>query len=303
MDKKTGLGKGLSALFTEKNIDPESLSAEEKNSGLEFIEIENININPFQPRADFDDESINELAESIRKKGMLQPISVKLDNPENPGSGYILISGERRLRASKIAGLNKIPALVYDRAADTGLDLLELALIENIQRKDLNPMELSDSFRKLAGEFNLTQEQIAEKVFKQRSTVANFLRLQRLPQPVKDSLRKNEISEAHARMLLRIDNTDDQITLWKRILNENISVRNLEEITKLKAKPGKKKALSLSKDQDPYLKELENKLRNYFGTKVSIKSKSKFTGEIIIEYFSNEDLERIFEVLTGSERS
>jgi len=173
--------------------------------------------------------------------------------------------------------------------------MLELALIENLQREDLNPMELSDSYQKLMESYNLTQEKIAEKVSKNRSTVANFLRLQRLPVEIKISLRKNEITEAHARMLLRIDNEDDQITLWKRIVNENITVKNLQEITKDSVKKPRTKKMKLGEIYDPYIQSIEDDLRNFFGTKVSVKRKSKYSGEIIIEYFSNEDLERIMD--------
>jgi ParB family transcriptional regulator, chromosome partitioning protein len=293
MDKRSGLGKGLSALFTEKNVDVENISSTgEEIRGTRFIEIEKIETNPEQPRTDFDEESLKELSDSIKEKGLIQPVTVK---PNKEMTGYILISGERRLRACKLAGIEKIKAVFYDREIESEEDLLELALIENIQRKDLNAMELSDSFWRLAEDFNLTQEQIAEKVYKKRSTVANFIRLQKLPQQIKDSLRKNDISEAHARMLLRIEDHEDQITLWKRILNENISVRNLEEITKPGIKQRKKKVSSLNYT-DPYLKDLEDKLRKHFGTKVSIKSKTKYSGEIIIEYFSNDDLERISDI-------
>ena len=173
--------------------------------------------------------------------------------------------------------------------------MLELALIENIQRSDLNPMELSNSFQRMADEFNLTQEEIAVKVSKQRSTVANFLRLQKLPAEIKVSLRKNEITEAHARMLLRVDDVQQQLALWQKIMSENISVRSLEEFTKKFSKQKKKKSGTVDSQADPFLSSLENKLMLFFGTKVKVKVKNKFSGEIIIEYFNNDDLERIME--------
>ncbi len=293
MDNKTSvLGKGLSAIFTEKNVDLNE-SEVPVVSNTDEIPVEKINVNPLQPREDFDEEKLKELADSIKQKGLIQPVTVL-----KKGDDYILISGERRLRAVKMIGLEKVQAYIYDSPLNkelTNEDLLELALIENLQRSDLNPMELSDSYSRLSLEFNLTQEQIADRVSKQRSTVANFLRLQRLPVEIKVSLRRNEITEAHARMLLRIDTLEDQLILWKRIINENITVKNLEEITKPSLKKQRKKKVKLGEIYDPYLQDIEDKLRNYFGTKVKINRKTKFSGEIVIEYFSNDDLERITE--------
>ena len=291
-NKSTVLGKGLSAIFTEKNIDLNAAEIPAVRKSDE-IPVDKIKVNPLQPREDFDEEKLRELSDSIKQKGLIQPVTVYKKNDD-----YILISGERRLRAVKMIGLEKVPAYIYENPSSKEVsneDLLELALIENIQRTDLNPMELSDSYNRLSLEFNLTQEQIAEKVSKQRSTVANFLRLQRLPVEIKVSLRRNEITEAHARMLLRIDTLEDQLILWKRIINENITVKNLEEITKPSAKKQRKKKAVLGEIYDPYLQSIEDKLRNYFGTKVKINRKSKFSGEIVIEYFSNDDLERITE--------
>ncbi|MCX6163435.1 MAG: ParB/RepB/Spo0J family partition protein, partial [Ignavibacteriae bacterium] len=187
------------------------------------------------------------------------------------------------------------PAYIYKTDDNSKENMLELALIENIQRDDLNPMELSDSFQRLLDECDLTQEQIAEKVSKQRSTVANYLRLQKLPIDIKISLRKNEISEAHARTLLRVDDIDEQIILWKKIITDNISVRQLENITKPHAKQKKKKEPKKENENDNYYKSAEEKLRLFFGTRVKIKSKTKFTGEIIIDYYSDDDIERIIE--------
>ncbi len=288
-NKPQALGKGLSAIFDEKKIDISFTEENSKKSSAE-ISVSMIQTNPFQPREDFDEEKLNELAESIRLNGIIQPVTVR--KTEN---GFILVSGERRLRAAKMLGMEKIPVYFYEAGDETDENMLELALIENLQREDLNPMELSDSYNKLMESYNLTQEKIAEKVSKNRSTVANFLRLQRLPVEIKISLRKNEITEAHARMLLRIDNEDDQITLWKRIVNENITVKNLQEITKDSVKKPRTKKMKLGEIYDPYIQSVEDDLRNFFGTKVSVKRKSKYSGEIIIEYFSNEDLERIMD--------
>ncbi len=295
MDKKTGLGKGLSALFNEKKVDLNSLDEkppeEAKKIFLE-IGIDKIKTNPFQPREDFDEEKLNELADSIKQKGILQPVTVKISK-SSPGY-FELISGERRLKAAIKSGLTIVPSYIYDTEDDSPENMLELSLIENVQREDLNPMELASSYQRLIDECGLTQEQIADKVSKQRSTVGNFLRLLRLPDEIKASIRKNELTEAHARMLLRIESKDDQIVLWQRILSENISVRRLEEITKKAVKRRKKKS-----DNSEYVnnefKNIEGKLTMFFGTKVTVKSKTKSKGEIVIEYYSDDDIERILE--------
>ncbi|MDQ3194707.1 MAG: ParB/RepB/Spo0J family partition protein [Bacteroidota bacterium] len=290
MDNKGSvLGKGLSAIFTERNVDMNAVVESAKNPVNE-ISVNTIKANPLQPREDFDEAKLKELAESIKHNGLIQPITVR-----KSGEGYVLISGERRLRAVKLIGYEKVAAYVFDKPAETDEKLLELALIENIQREDLNAMELSDSYRRLSQEFSLTQEQISDKVSKQRSTVANSLRLQNLPVEIKVSLRKNEITEGHARMLLRIDNLEDQLVLWKRIVNESITVKNLEEMTKPSVKKKRARKMKLGEIYDPYMQNIEDKLRNFFGTKVKINRKSKFTGEIVIEYFSNDDLERIID--------
>nr|MBA3706752.1 ParB/RepB/Spo0J family partition protein [Bacteroidota bacterium] len=283
------LGKGLSAIFTDRNADMNAADDPVKNPVNE-IYVNKIKVNPLQPREDFDEAKLKELADSIKQNGLIQPITVR-----KSGEDYILISGERRLRAIKSLGLEKAAAYIFDRPADTNENLLELALIENIQREDLNAMELSDSYKRLSMDFSLTQEQISDKVSKQRSTVANSLRLQNLPVEIKVSLRKNEITEGHARMLLRIDNLEDQLVLWKRIVNENITVKNLEELTKPALKKKRARKMKLGEIYDPHLQSIEDILRNFFGTKVKITRKSKFTGEIIIEYFSNDDLERIMD--------
>ena len=296
MEIKGGLGKGLSALFDQKNVDMNSISGNEsavQDKILFEIETDKINVNPFQPREDFNEEKLKELADSIKIKGLLQPITVKISADK---IGFDLISGERRLRAVKKLGLTKIPAYIYRTDDNSKENMLELALIENIQRDDLNPMELSDSFQKLMDECDLTQEEIADKVSKQRSTVANYLRLQKLPIDIKISLRKGEISEAHARTLLRVDDIDEQIVLWKKIISDNMSVRQLESITKPHAKAKKKRNSSKSNENDSYYKSVEEKLRMFFGTQVKIKSKTKFTGEIVIEYYSDDDIERIMEI-------
>ena len=215
MEVKGGLGKGLSALFDRKNVDLNSFDQNIENIAdkiLLEIDVDKINYNPFQPREDFDEEKLKELSESIKEKGLIQPVTVKISADKK---SFELISGERRIRAIKKLGLKTIPAYLYKTDDASMENFLELALIENIQREDLNPMELSDSFQKLIDECSLTQEQLSAKVSKQRSTVANYLRLQKLPAEIKVSLRKNEITEAHARTLLRLDKYDEQ-RAWNR---------------------------------------------------------------------------------------
>lgn len=289
-NKPNALGKGLDAIFSDRKVDLKSIESSPARESLR-IPIEKIRTNPKQPREAFDPGKLEELAASIKEKGIIQPVSVAKED-----DGYILISGERRLRAARLAGLQDIPAYIYERSAKlTDEELLELALIENIQREDLNPMELSDSYKRLSEEHHLTQEQIAARVSKQRSTVANYLRLQNLPVEIKISLRKSEITEAHARLLLSIDNEEDRLTLWKKILSENLTVKSLENFTKPLAGKQRKKKQKLGEIYDPHLQNIEDKLRNFFGTKVTIRRKTKHSGEIVIDYFSNDDLERIID--------
>lgn len=290
MEKTGGLGKGLSALFEQNNALNET-SPESKQNIVE-IKIEKIVPNPYQPRKNFSEESLQELADSIKQKGLLQPVAVTYSEDK---TFFYIISGERRVKASLLAGLKTIPAYIYDIKEYSQEQFLELAVIENIQRDNLNPMDLSDAFHQLMSECNLTQEQIAQKVAKQRSTVANYIRLQKLPSEIKDSLRKNEISETHARTLLRVEDTTQQLELWKKLLQENISVRQLENLTRKPQQKYKRKSnlsqASLSND----FSEIEKKLQLFFGTKVYIKPKSRSSGHIVIEFYSFDDLDRIIE--------
>jgi len=292
MEKKSGLGKGLSAIFGEKNIDRDISSNDFSEEKSFEIEIENILFNKEQPRTDFDEKKLQELIDSIRARGVIQPVTVKKSQIKGK---YDLISGERRIRASIKAGLKKIPAYILNDLKDSPEDLLEIALIENIQREDLNPMELSNAYNRLSTEFNLTQEQIASKVHKQRSTVANFLRLQKLPEVIKESLRKNEITEAHARIILSVEGEESQIHIWKKITEQNLTVKQLEKLTKSHSKKKKSQRIYVI-DKQSAVSEIENILRQFFGTKVSVKPGKGKTGEIIIEYYSDDDLERIIEI-------
>lgn len=297
-EKKQALGKGLEVLFSssgilqeEKQRNLEKPSVIEKSDFSLLIDIDKIKSNPFQPREEFDDSSIKELSESIKQKGVIQAITVnRAENGE-----YILIAGERRVRASKLAGLTKIPAYFID--AHSKEDLLEISLIENIQRKDLNAIEVAKQYHRLVDECSLTQEQIADKVGKSRSVVANFLRLLKLPLEIQESIKKNEINEGHARTILALNNELDQVNLWKRILGDNLSVRKAEELSKKLKRIKKEKIPFLSTDQNKSaVSFLESKFREHFGTKVTLRPKTNTSGEIIIEYFTAEDLERIIDI-------
>ncbi len=294
--EKQALGKGLDILFSGSTpeIKPEDKKA--KDAGIEgesilFIKVDNIKTNPYQPREEFEETSLQELADSIKQKGVIQAITVRKTG-ENT---YELLSGERRLRASKLAGLEKIPAFVLD--VSTKEDLLEISLIENIQRQDLNALEVAKAYQRLITECNLTQERVAEKVGKSRSAVTNFLRILKLPEEIKQSISKGEISEGHARAILAVNTETEQINIWKRIIGENLTVRKAEELTKkIKSKPKEKKIFEVTNQDKAAINFLEEKFREHFGTKVKIKPKTKNSGDIVIEYYTAEDLERIVEL-------
>ena len=295
---KQVLGKGLEVLFSQSSAVEETkapASAEEQAPGktgetILFLKVDKINSNPFQPRKEFDEESLKELAESIKQKGVIQAITVRRISEDN----YDLLTGERRLRAAKIAGLEKIPAYVLDVSSKE--DLLEISLIENIQRKDLNAIEIAEGYQRLIAECSLTQEQVAVKVGKSRSAVTNFLRMLRLTEEIKESIRKGEITEGHARSILAVTGEAGQIGLWKRILGESLSVRRTEDITKKSRKPKEKKIYSITNQDKAAINFLEGKFMEHFGTKVKIRPKNKTSGEIIIEYYTPEDLERIIDL-------
>lgn len=294
---KQVLGKGLDILFgnsepesTEPKPEEKEATDKQETESILFLEIDKIKTNPYQPREEFDELGLQELADSIMQKGVIQAITVR-----KAEDGYELLSGERRLRASKIAGIEKIPAYVLDVSAPE--DLLEISLIENIQRKDLNALEVAQGYQRLISECKLTQEEVAEKVGKSRSAVTNFLRLLKLPDEIKQSIRKGEISEGHARSILAIENREEQIVLWKRIISDNLSVRKTEEITKKARKePKERKIFQITSQDKAAVDFLETKFREHFGTKVKIHPKSKTSGEIIIEYYTSEDLERIIDL-------
>ena len=305
---KGGLGKGLDILFggaqsadqnaaeTEQHENITELNAEDSKTGEQilFVPIENIEANPYQPRKEFDTAELNDLAESIRQKGIIQSITVRRKDDGN----YELISGERRMRASKLAGLEKIPAFVLDISSKE--DLLELALIENIQRANLNAIEVAEGYKRLIDECSLKQDEVAQKVGKSRSAVANTLRLLTLPDEIKQSVKKGEISEGHARSILALESEIDQLLLWKRITTENLSVRKSEEFIKKKKQSSGtqkvKKIYEISDQNKAAIKFLEQKFMEHFGTRVKLQPTSSTTGSILIEYYTAEDLERIVDL-------
>jgi ParB family chromosome partitioning protein len=272
---KTALGKGLDALIPGK--------------GEEVLQIDIDRIRPGkqQPRKFFDEQALKELSQSIREKGVLQPIIVS-----RTGDGtFNLITGERRWRAAALSGLQKIPALIKNVASK---DSLEIALIENIQREDLNPIETADAFNRLMEEFNLTQEELAGKVGKDRATVANYLRLLKLPDQVKTMLYNGSLSMGHARALLAIEGKTNQIQAARRIITKRLSVREAELLSKKRTKKTKTSPM-----KDAQIKSLEEKLIKHLGTKVRIVPKGKKGGRLELEYYSFEELDRLLEILLG----
>lgn len=287
---KKHLGKGLRALFPgELHIDNEY---KEKNF-LE-IDIEVVKPNPYQAREDFTPEHMEKLKNSIREKGIVQPIAVRRID-----GGYELIAGGRRLRAAKEVGIKKIPAYVLSVYKKE--DLLELSIIENIQRENLNPIELGKGYRRLMEECSLTQEDIAKKVSVDRTTIANLLRLLNLPDEVKESLRKGEITIGHARTLLSLRDPQRQINYLKKIIENQMSVRELESIVYKKTESKREKKEDELPSKELWVIEFENKIRDVIGTKVSINEK-KEKGYIKIEFYSIDELERIVELLASKEK-
>jgi len=277
--QKQALGKGLGALIPDLS----SLNDKERKAlGIAEIELDKIVPNEFQPRKTFQDDAMKELAASIKEHGVIQPIIV-----HRIGSNYGLIAGERRWRASRLAGLKTIPALVKEA---TKRELIEQALIENIQREDLNPLEAAEAYKRLQDEFKLTQEDLAKRVGKERSTVTNFLRLLSLPKEVKHDLAAGNLSMGHAKALLSMDRVRDQVQAGLMIVKKGLSVREAEALASNLKNPAKEKKPKVAHE----LKSVEDKLKKSLGTKVCITAKAK-GGRIVIDYYSNEELDRILE--------
>lgn len=292
--KKSSLGRGLGALLEDSPAKHKSdeILPEVVKTGIFEIPLGEIQVNPFQPRVHFDKDALSELAESIKVQGIIQPITVrKLDANE-----YQLISGERRFQASKIAGLTQIPA--YVRTANDQ-QMLEMALIENIQRENLNALEIAHSYQRLLAECDLKQEQLGDRVGKNRTTVNNYLRLLKLPPTIQAAIRDQQISMGHARALINIEDVDKQLAIFKKAVEEELSVRKVEALVKALNEGKEEKAPK--PDLDPVRKyeisKIQQRLASHFGTKVSLKADQKNKGEIKIPFTSTSDLNRILEIL------
>ena len=302
-----GLGRGLDALLKPSNEvvvqSEESQNTSGKNESLLRIKIENISPNPFQPRMHFDRGALDELKASIFTNGLIQPITVR-----KFGEGkFQVVSGERRLRACKEIGLIDIPAYIIEVLSDD--IMLSMAIIENIQREKLNPIEVGLAFKRLMEECSLTQEQIAERVGKDRTTVANSIRLLKLPQEIQDALIHDEISMGHARALINLPSHAMQLEALKRIKENNLSVRKVESLVKkmLTETSTEKKILTLKTpggiSNSASLLALEDKLRKIFGTKVICKVKQDGTGDVTIEFYSSDELERLIDLFDLIEKN
>lgn len=278
--QKRGLGKGLSALIPDNSV----LTG---GRTIINIDINKIVPNPRQPRSDFSNETLTELAESIKSQGIIEPI---LARPKN--GKYELVAGERRFRAARKAGLSILPAIIKDFSDE---ESLELALVENLQRENLNPMEEAEAYQKLSNEFQMTQADIAKKVGRDRSTVANMMRLMELPREIQASIRHSQITVGHARPMLSLATEAERLSLWKEILKKNLSVRDVEHI--VHGDPSEKKLRKRKLMKNEELIDLTELLTTHLGTRVRIHGSTK-KGQIQIDYFSQEDLERIIEALT-----
>lgn len=279
MNKKPALGKGLSALIPEEESNT--------NESITQISMNLIKPNSNQPRKKFDDDKILQLSESIKLHGVIQPIIL-----QKTDDTYTIIAGERRWRAAKLIGLKEIPAIIMNLAEN---DILEISLIENIQREDLNPIEEAFAYKRLIDDFNLTQEELSKRIGKSRTAVTNVLRLLNLDDRVKEYLIDEVISEGHGRALLGVSDNDKQYLIAQKIIDDNLNVRQTELLIKNIDKIVKKSNNS-SENQDIYIIDIKDKLEDHFGTKVSILNK-KDKGKIEIEFYSNEDLQRILDIL------
>ncbi len=277
--KRKALGKGIRAIIPEQT--QQALASEARS-----LRLEEIRPNPFQPRQQVD-ENLDELTASIKEKGVLQPVLVRRRR-----DGYELVTGERRLRAAKQAGLETIPAVV--RTVDDG-EMLELTLIENLQRRDLNSIEEALAFKRLAEEFGLTHEEIASRVAKDRSTVTNALRILTLPYKVRDALAAGKLSAGHARALLTLPSRREQVAMTERIVTQGLSVRAVEKLCgRQKEKPKVR-----TTEKDVHLTEIEESLQEQLGTKVRIVEARQGRGRIVVEYFSEDDLNRLVRIMRG----
>lgn len=298
--KKSGLGKGLDSLIPNKAVGKtaeKAAQSDNKNnkeekveaSGAVMLKLSSIEPNREQPRKDFDEDALLELADSIKQYGVLQPLIV-----QKKKDYYEIIAGERRWRASKLAGLKEVPVIIKEFSEQ---EILEISLIENIQRENLNPIEEAMAYKKLLEEFHLKQDEVAERVSKSRTAVTNSMRLLKLDEQVQQMVISDMISTGHARTLLAIEDKEQQLMLAQKIFDEKLSVRETEKLIKMLKAPKKEEKDPASDHKSFIYTDLEEKLKNVIGTKVSINPKKNGKGKIEIEYYSEEELERIFDLL------
>ena len=300
--KKSVLGRGLGALIHKSP--PKEMSVRREHgipdSGehgvLASIDIAKIQPNPFQPRMDFDKSALEDLTKSIVEKGVIQPITVR-----RAQGGYEMISGERRLRAAQAARLKQIPAYIVTVESDE--EMLEMALIENIQREHLNPMEVATGYQRLMQDCHLSTEEIAKRVGKERSTVTNFIRLLKLPAKIQEGIRKDLIQMGHARALINLPSERTQMRLYEKIVDGGLSVRKVEDLVKAFAKRVVKHGKRIESVPSSSVTSVEEKIRQYLGTKVSVRPKENGRGEIVIEYYSLEDLDRLIDLFAAAEKN
>jgi len=288
--EKKALGKGLAALLGDKENQayqkPVALFNKDKSgerSGILYLDVKKVQAGRLQPRSEFDEEKLKDLVSSIKEKGLIQPIVVR-KHKEN----YEIIAGERRFRAVKKLGIEKIPALMKDV---DDREALVISLIENLQREQLNPMEEANAFKKLIDDFKITQDEVAQFIGKDKTTISNTLRLLRLPGEIQQHLKKGHISFGHAKAILSLDDDQKQLQLCRQIISNSLSVRELENIARI-ASPKLKRRMRKMQSKDPYVADLENQLQHILGTKVRIKAHKK-RGKIVIDYYSMNDLDRI----------
>jgi len=282
MQKRNALGRGLGALIDDSNMPREQIPVSNE------ILISEIDANPFQPRVHFDEEALNELAASIREVGIIQPITLrKIGNKR-----YQIIAGERRFRASKLAGLTKVPAFVREAGDEA---MLELALVENIQREDLDAIEVALSYQRLMEECKLTQESLSDRVGKKRSTISNYLRLLRLPAVIQKAIREQEITMGHARALININDSETQVMVYRQVVKYDFSVRKTEDIVR-KLSATEEEATSASKKDTTMtdqFNDLKKHLGKYFSSNIGLKINDQYKGKIEIPFNDSKDLERI----------
>ncbi len=289
--KKKALGRGLGALIDDAKYEKRPVDEAVSTSAIAEIDISKIETNPFQPRKEFDQEALQELANSIKELGIIQPITVKKINDEK----FQLISGERRFRASKIAGLKKIIAFVRD-ANDQGL--LEMALVENIQREDLNSIEIAVTYQRLMDECQLTQEKLSDRIGKKRATIANYLRLLKLPAEIQVGVRDKRISMGHAKALINMDDPDAQLKVFYKIINEGLSVRGAEALVReIKFPVNKEKTKTAKFELPKQFLDIRDTLKKQLSTKVDLKRNENGKGSITISFNSEDEFNRITEIL------